>query len=495
MDDSESDEAQPTPSQVRASHASDFLTPSWGTAWVVLLTVLAAVLRLLHLTGEGLTADEGFSVFLAQTSATNFRHIVWNGEFNMALYYVVLRGWLHLGRSEFAIRLLSVLLGAATIPVLYCLGVRLFQRSTALIACLLLAVHPADLVLSEHARSYPLVILLVAASSLLFLRLIEKPTSCDAITYAVVSAAAVYSHFFALLIITAQWLSLVFSPKRSLPWRKLLVSLLLLAVLLVPLGIFFLQKRPGGQVDWVTPLSRSQVESVLYSLTLTKERSLFYVALWAAAIWGGLRRRTKRSAWSYWFVTAWLFVPPAITIGVSLIKPLVMARFLAVCIPASVLLAGAGVSQMARWSRPLAAVWLLLILFHSARGIQYHIRNLKTAEDWRGASGYLVSHIEPGDLIVMEPYRRHTFDYYRETHQAVPQFLSSDSLSAPLPNPLPKTIWYMASVRFNPYWKSDKPGAAQNEVRAFTEAHRQSYCTVTLDSAFSPVEIWQFTRC
>ena len=473
----------------------NFLSPAWSTAWVVLLTALAALLRLLHLTGEGLTADEGFSVFLAQTSATNFRHIVWNGEFNMVLYYAMLRGWMHLGRSEFLIRLLSVLFAAATIPVVYCLGVRLFKRSTALLACLLLAVHPADLVLSQRARSYPLVILLVTVSSLFFLRLIEKPTWGDAISYAVVSAAAVYSHFFALLIITAHWLSLAFQPKQSLPWKKLLASLLLLAGLLVPLGSFFLQKKPGGQVDWVNPLSRSQVESVLYSFTLTRERSLFYVALWAAAIWGGSRRRAQDSAWSYWFVMTWLFAPPAITIAVSLVKPLTMPRFLAVCIPASVLLAGAGVQQLARRSRPVAAILLLLAVFHSTRGIQYHVRNLKTAEDWRGASAYLVSHVEPGDLIVMEPYRRHTFDYYREMHQSVPQFRSNDFLSAPLPNPLPKNIWYMASVRSNPYWKGDRPGAAENDVRAFMEAHTGAYCAVRLDSEFSPVDIWRFTRC
>lgn len=462
----------------------------------MLLTIGAVLLRLLHLTGKGLTADEGFSAFLAGTSPANFRHIIWNGEFNMVLYYGTLRCWLHLGRSEFLIRLLSVLLGAATIPVVYCLGVRLFQRRTALLACLLLAVHPSDLVLSQRARSYPLVILLVAISSLLFLRVIEKPTWTTATAYAVVSAAAVYSHLFALLVIAAQCLSLGLLPTTSLPWRKLLGSLLMILVLLVPLGIFSVEKRPGGQVDWVTPLSRSQLASVLYSFTLTKERSLFYVALWVAGIWGGLVKRVHGSAWSYWFVITWLFAPPAITIAVSLVKPLLMARFLAVCIPASVLLAGAGVSQLARWSRALAVVLMLLILFHSARGIQNHIRTMRMAEDWRGASGYLLSHIESGDVVVMEPYRRHTFDYYREIHGGMtPTFVSADSLSAPLPKPLPKHVWYLASVFFNPYWKGDKPGAAENEAEKFLTAHRQAYCSVTLYTAFSPVDLWRFTRC
>ncbi|MGA2902709.1 MAG: hypothetical protein ABSD98_02680 [Candidatus Korobacteraceae bacterium] len=96
----------------------------------------------------------------------------------------------------------------------------------------------------------------------------------------------------------------------------------------------------------------------------------------------------------------------------------------------------------------------------------------------------------------MEPYRHHTFDYYREVGaKNVPPFMSADSLSAPLPSPPPENVWYMASVRFNPYWKGEKAGAAEGEARNFLETHKQSYCAVTLDSAFTPVNVWRFTRC
>ncbi|MGA2902710.1 MAG: glycosyltransferase family 39 protein [Candidatus Korobacteraceae bacterium] len=359
--------------------------------WLTSLTLGAALLRLLYLTGESLTADEGFSVFLARTTAVNFRHILWRGEFNMALYYGALRLWMHLGRGEFLVRLLSVLFATATVPVIYFLGVRLFKRSTALIACLLLAIHPAHLMLSQRARSYPLVMLLVALSSLLFLRLLQEPTWVNWAGYAVLSAAAVYSHFFAVLIIFAQWLSLIFLAPRSLPRRALLTSLVLMLTLLVPAGVFLLQARDGGQVAWVTDLNRHQVLSVLYSLTLSKGASLLYILLWVAAIWRAFQPQPADRTWSYWFVMAWLFIPPAITVAVSVVKPLLMARFLAVCIPAAVLLAAAGLSQLARWSRPAAGVMLLLILLQSASGIRFIYRQIRFAEDWRGATAYLLS--------------------------------------------------------------------------------------------------------
>ena len=48
----------------------------------------------------------------------------------MALYYVLLRGWIHLGDSEFMVRALSVLMGVLTIPAIYYLGKQLFDRPT-----------------------------------------------------------------------------------------------------------------------------------------------------------------------------------------------------------------------------------------------------------------------------------------------------------------------------------------------------------------------------
>ena len=61
----------------------------------------------------------------------------------MALYYVLLHGWLGLGEGEAAVRLLSVLCAAATIPVVYLLALQLFDGATAALAALLTALNPS----------------------------------------------------------------------------------------------------------------------------------------------------------------------------------------------------------------------------------------------------------------------------------------------------------------------------------------------------------------
>lgn len=246
---------------------------------LAIITIAAALLRLFRLTAHGLTLDEGYSAHLGQTSTAGFIATVWNSEFNMVLYYALLRIWMHIGHSEFVIRLLGVLFAVATVPAIYFLARRLFHDEwTPLLAAMLLAIHSFHIALSQDARSYSLVVLVVTLASLYFLRLLQCPSRVNCASYALMCAAAGYSHFFALLIVPGQAAALVFFPKGP-PWKYLLIALVVTIVLLLPLASFLLRHGDAGHVSWVTPLNWQQVADVLYSLTLSRRRSLAYLAL------------------------------------------------------------------------------------------------------------------------------------------------------------------------------------------------------------------------
>jgi uncharacterized membrane protein len=181
---------------------------------------------------------------------------------------------MHLGHGEWIMRFLGVLLSTATVPVIYSIASRLFDRRTGIIAALLIALHPYHLMLAQRARSYPLAILLVSLSSLLFIRLVERPSPVSAMGNAVLSAAAVYSHFFSLFVVVAQLCSILVLPKSRVPWKLLAVSLTVLAGLLVPFGWFALTHASTTHVEWVQDPSVQQTLRVLYALTLSKARSL-----------------------------------------------------------------------------------------------------------------------------------------------------------------------------------------------------------------------------
>lgn len=459
---------------------------------VAMIAFLAFLIRLPHLATRSLSLDDGFSIFLAQTDWASFRHWLWRSEMNMSLYYFALRLWQHAGSSEFMLRLLSVLFAAATVPVVYALGARLFGRGTGVIASLLFALLPFDVVLSQQVRSYPLLILLVALSSLCFLRLVEKPSAENSVGYAVLSAAAMYSHFFAALVIFAQWLWLFAGRRKLRP--ALLAAAALFIALLVPAGLYLLHSQ-CSPIAWVPKPNLRQALDVLYSLTLSKERCLAYLGMWAIGFWCAFRLDQKR-AWAYRFVSLWLVAPLAIAACASFFQPMWIARYFAICIPASVLLAAAGVTQLARWSRAASVVMLLVMLVYSTSAIRFYHRHLSFTIDWQTPMTYLLARAQTGDRVVIDPYVGFLFDYYRKVSPSPQTPLEiASSLADPLPQPVPGNVWAIAPVWTNPDDPSSGPEAIHAEAKDFVASHQGWYCQQPPWPQGASVEVWQFQRC
>jgi len=477
------------PALAQANHVRDVnLTAGSGILGVICLTALAAVLRTLYLSSKSLSLDEGFSAFLARTSVAEFTHRLWTSELNMALYYGLLRLWVHLGSSEFTIRLMSIAFGVATVPVIYFLGLRLFNRRTAIVATLLIALHPAHVALAQDARSYSLAVLLVSLSSLLFLRTLQNPTFPNWSGYAIVAALAVYAHFFAVLVMLSQALSLVVAKLDRPAWNAFLKASLLLAVLLAPVAVS-LSRLPRLELAWVPSLHPQQVVGVLYFLTLSKIRCLTYVLFWIAAIAGVLMQPgTRASKWPFWFVLSWLIVPVAVTVAMSFARPLLIERFLAVCIPASVLLAAAGFELLLARFRILAAVAMLLLVLYSARSLRFFYVHPEIKDDWRGATAHVLAQSRPGDeVIVLPEYARFTVDYYRETRgPTAPGLHLASSATSDLGSRSPQAVWFIGS-------DFPRQGASEAEVDGFLVAHPE-YCEVSV-SHFTAVRVWQMQRC
>src|SRR5439155_22385022 len=135
----------------------------------------------------------------------------------MSLYYLFLRLWLHLGSTPAFIRSLSVIFALATIPALYLLGRSLFDSRTGLIAATLLALNAYHIRYSQEACSYALTVLLCVLSSLFFVESLENPSRRVHLGHILTSSLAVYAHFFAALLLLAQYVSLRFVEGTKIP--------------------------------------------------------------------------------------------------------------------------------------------------------------------------------------------------------------------------------------------------------------------------------------
>lgn len=387
---------------------------------VLAITLLAALLRLLYLGHKSLWLDEAVSVSIARLDWAAFRETLWHREGNMALYYLLLRPVVAWGQSEWQVRLLSAVAGIATVPVMFALGARLFGRRAGLFAALLFAVNACSVVYSQEARGYSLAVLLVASSTLVFVRLVRSPSWIVGIAYAILAALSIYAHFFSVLVVAAQWLSVMFLPARSAPVRKLTGALVLTAFLSFPAAAFVLSKNVG-QLNWVP--KPSLLEFYHLGLFLSAEGGkvignilfvLFVIALCLAGkkavqVW---RAGPSPESWSYALALSCLITPIVLTLIISLRTPVFFHRFLIVCLPAFLLLAAIGLSLM---RLPVIALFVAVSMVASIFSYS------RTREQWREATQSVLSQAKSGDQITFfEPWGRVPFNYYIEQGRSAP---------------------------------------------------------------------------
>jgi hypothetical protein len=263
----------------------------------------------------------------------------------------------------------------------------------------------------------------LALSALLFIRALgvgaqaqpQQASAWNWLGYVVCSAAAVYTQFFALLVIGAQWLSIAAFPRRRESWRCLAASGTAMGVLVAP-ALWFVLTKNNGQLAWITRLSFTAVFKTLALLAGNPAALPLFLLLWwsAARAFANKRKEGPGATWPLLFVNAWLWTPFAITLLASLRKPILNPRFLLVSLPAAVLLAGAGLDNLrpARQRIMLAGVILL-----SLGGVIYYYAGHK--DDWRGATAYVLASAHPGDAVFIAPdFCQLPFRYYQQGHPA-----------------------------------------------------------------------------
>jgi uncharacterized membrane protein len=197
------------------------LSPSRsGALWALaLLTALGAAMRFASLDVQSYHHDEVITAMrVIPGSFSDMLHAVKGSESNPPLYYVLAWGWAKaFGTHEVGLRSLSALFGAATVPLAYCIGAELAHRRAGLIAAALVAVNPMLIWYSQEARSYALLVFFCAASLLFFVRALRTRRGRDLALWALASALALCSHYFAVFAVAIEALWLLIALRGR--WR------------------------------------------------------------------------------------------------------------------------------------------------------------------------------------------------------------------------------------------------------------------------------------
>ena len=405
-------------------------------AFTLLLSIVAGTaLRFLFLARKPFWFEEAYSVEVARLDWSNFLHLLWAREANMSLYYVLLHGWLSLGRglgqSEFFIRSLSVVAAVATLPALYWLARLLFNRRVGLIAVALLSFNAYHVRYAQEARSYALFVLLTTLSGAFFAASLQEPSRRNRMGYIPATILAVYAHFYALLLVAAEWLALrlrkgaratevsagntsAVPPRMPQAWIWIGISVLPLLVIVGKTG--------AGPIRWI---QRPGLRDLLdYYEHMAGNGGLFLLGLYAAACAAAIAPVRKRlharaenaewETWRYQFLLLWLLFPMGITVLLSFARPVFLARYLVFCLPAFVVLAAVGLARLRNgW---LLAAGLGVMLLLSLRGtLAYYDHDFDLVRDGAGdATDYVLDHTQAGDVIVFHiAETRAAYEFYR----------------------------------------------------------------------------------
>jgi hypothetical protein len=201
----------------------------WTLIGVVALTAVAFALRLrgLH---EGLFHDELITYAeLHGRSFTGMLDAVANGaspgapvENTPPLHFTL--AWLtaQLGDPTATIRLPSIVLGAATVPVVYAFGRRTVGSGAALVGAGFIALSPFAVFYGIDARAYGPLMFFAALSALVLLEAVDRRRPAWWVAYGASVAAVIYTHYTGAVVLATE-VGWVLWTRREL-WRPLALA-------------------------------------------------------------------------------------------------------------------------------------------------------------------------------------------------------------------------------------------------------------------------------
>lgn len=183
---------------------------------VALLTLAGVALRV-AIAHQSILADELSTYWIISTNDFSGVISTVQSDAEISPPLPFLAAWLttRIDLTPELMRLPSLVAGAATIPVVYLLGLRTVGRPAALVAAALTTLAPFMAYYSAEARGYALLIALVVMSTLAMLVAVDERRARWWALYAAFSCGAVYSHYTCIFPLGAQLLWLLWSHPEA----------------------------------------------------------------------------------------------------------------------------------------------------------------------------------------------------------------------------------------------------------------------------------------
>lgn len=378
-----------------------------GPTAVALLTSVVG----LHRLGEkSFWIDEGSTGLAVLSPWSSLWVTATQHEPNLGLYYSLLKVWSVLGTSEFVLRLFSVLCMAATAPLVYLIGRRLFSFRAGLIGGVLFGVNTFVLRYAQEARPYALGVLTVTLASFLFLVALEKESTRWWSAYVMSAFVATFADPWGVTVIVAHIFAMFFQPRRP-QWKMIAIAGLVAAAILGPF-IFRLMTTDVGRVKWIPPTTWHGFIGTLENLA-GGTRLLLWLYMAASLLALAAIVRSRRLNWPILYASLLFVMPVVLILAASMVKPVFITRYTIVALPGFVVLVAAGLDRLRFASVVTLATAVFVVVAVLGLGRWYDDSQVKT--DWRAAVALVTEHKVPGDVVLIHRQGRGAFLYYENS--------------------------------------------------------------------------------
>jgi uncharacterized membrane protein len=313
-----------------------------------LIIIIAFFLRFYDIGKLSFWQDELFTAGFTKVSLRDLAPAIWQKEIHMSAFLLLTGLWARLpfNASEGMLRSLSAIFSILSIPVVFFLARSMSanrQRASivGLISAFLIAINAFSIEYAQELRAYSLVFLLTGLSTLLLITAVKKHSPVCWISYTLVTATAIYSHFFAIFILAAQIISLFVFLKnniRSFPFKGFSSSLIAISILSIPL-IIAVRLEEKKDMGWIPALSFNQILEFFMEITGYQGIVLatLCVTLAMAGIIIAFTKASKQKdiyiKWKTTLAVLCLILPITLTVLISLVQPLFVNRYLIFILP------------------------------------------------------------------------------------------------------------------------------------------------------------------
>ncbi|MEP7289847.1 MAG: glycosyltransferase family 39 protein [Chloroflexota bacterium] len=415
------------------------MKPNWRSPWVALvaLILLAFALRMYHLGASSLNGDEAFTIrYWADSPSVVLSHLAWVEPHPFGAFFGFWAWKSLVGDSEFAMRMLPVLINIIGVPALYAFARRLlYSTRVALIAAFLWAINPNLIWHSQDVRNYALWSGLSILSLWLLLRASDRSRPLrriDWILYVISVTLGLYVFFLEAFVVIVHGLYVAWFRRKAL--RAWLLAIVVVGVLLIPwVGqVWALAHSYGGtgpRADFGV-LFEQFLPALLFGEAARSPLATLFDAfvvgvfiLHLAAVQTFYPGRAQK------VLLLLLSVPTALLFIAATRLNVFRPRYLIAITPAILLplantaaILGRGLKRY--YPMPLRSTLLIGLALlgpfalQTADALSHYYASPHNATDWRGLGIYLRANVKHDDLVIMtasDPSTGSTdpaFEYY-----------------------------------------------------------------------------------